>query len=176
MGASNRWLIGIGAALLVLVVVALAATLVSGGGKSASYSESTPEGVTQRYLAALTDKNFSVAYAYLSPALQTQCARDEWLRQSQYSSDQLKNAQALLGEVRNTATDEATVEVSIRQFQEQSPLPFPPSEFTNNQYFTLKKQAEGNWRFSVVPWPVYGCAGQEKPQAALPAATPASKP
>ncbi len=154
MAKSNRWLMGMGAALAVLVVVAIVASFI--GSEPAQYSEDTPEGITQRYLTAMVAGDVTAAHAYLSTDLQEQCALSEWKRVTR-TPTRYEDSQMLLQDVRYFDDTEARVSVDINELRTPQPFDLTPREYTTRLEFTLELQDDGSWRFSQVPWPTYRC-------------------
>jgi hypothetical protein len=151
---SNRWLIGIGVALGALVVLAFVVAFVSANDE-ATYPEDTPEGVVQRYLAAIAADDLTAAYDYLSPELQAECSLTEWRQQGRYLSEQVNGAQITLRDVEMLAEDEAEVTITVTMYGEPGLFPIPPPENSWDQAFYLERQSSGVWTFSESPWPAY---------------------
>ena len=159
MTASTKWLIGMGAALGVLVVVAVIGALISGGGQPELFPEDVPEGITQRYVLAMIDGDLDEAWGYLSPELQAGCVLEEW-REVTRRQSRLEDSQVLLDEVDRINDTEAVVSLSRRRVSQPDPfdLSFSPEESTFHfQDFRLQKQDDGTWRISQLPWPVFRC-------------------
>ncbi|MBL7201610.1 MAG: hypothetical protein ISS56_15835 [Anaerolineae bacterium] len=68
MKNTDRFLIGIIAGVVLLVIVAFAITLTR--PQPTYQAEDTPEGVAHNYLLALQKKEYGRAYGYLSPAIE----------------------------------------------------------------------------------------------------------
>lgn len=67
MKSSNKWLLGFGSALGVLVIVAIVLVLIMPGNDEIELlPENTPEGVVQRYIFAIKNRDYEEAYGYLS--------------------------------------------------------------------------------------------------------------
>lgn len=159
MTASNKWLIGMGAALGVLVVVAVIGALISDGGQPELFPADTPEGITQRYVLAMIDGDFDEAWGYLSPELQSGCTLEEW-REVARRQSHLEDSQILLDEVHQINDAEATVSLKRRRFIQPDPfdLSFSAEDSTHHfEDFRLKKQEDNAWRISRLPWPVFRC-------------------
>ena len=161
MAASNRWLIGIGAALGGLVLLALVISLVSGGRSQITYAEDTPEGVLQRYLSAMLDGDTTAAYAYLSPDLQERCLLEEWRRQSRGIVDRTEQSQIVLTKVDRPSDNEAIVSVTITTLDTSRIILVPPVENSFNLEFFLDRLDDGRWAFTEFPWPAFGCHARE---------------
>jgi hypothetical protein len=144
MRTSSRTLIGFGTAIAVLIIVTIILVLTLGKGNAPLLSENTPQGVVQRYLVAVQEKNYPVAYAYLSPQdpknlnnpAQTY---DNWLISAQNNTN--TTWKASLGTVTTTG-DSATVIVMIDVFRAGGPFANPVN--SHNTTFILK-QSGSNW-------------------------------
>ena len=158
MAKSNRWLMGMGAALAVLVIVAIAASFID--GESAQYPEDTPEGITQRYLSAMVDGDLTAAYAYLSADLQSECTLTEWKRMTRMPT-RYEDSQMLLQDVRFFGDTEARVSVDLNELRTPEPFDLTPREYTTRLEFNLELLDGESWRFSQVPWPTYRCPEPE---------------
>ena len=159
MTASTKWLIGMGTALGVLVIVAVIGALISGGGEVELFPDDVPEGITQRYVLAMIDGDFDEAWGYLSPELQAGCALEEW-REVTRRQSHLEESQILLDEVNRINDTEVTVSLNRRRTSQPNPfdLSFSPEESNFHfQDFRLQKQDDGAWRISQLPWPVFKC-------------------
>ncbi len=85
MKSSNKWLLGFGIALGILVILAIVLVLTMPGSDEVELlPEDTPEGVVQRYVYAIRDKDYEKAYSYLSPSAIADEGRynsfEEWSR------------------------------------------------------------------------------------------------
>ena len=159
MTASTKWLIGMGAALGVLVVAAVIGALISGGGQTELFPEDVPEGITQRYVLAMIDGDFDEAWEYLSPELQAGCALQEWRKVTRRQSH-LEESQILLNEVDRINDTEVTVSLNRRMTSQPDPFDFSFSAEESTYHFEefrLKKQEDNAWRISRLPWPVFRC-------------------
>ncbi len=162
MTASTKWLIGIGAALGVLVVVAVVGALISDSGQPELLPEDVPEGITQRYVLAMIDGDLDEAWGYLSPELQAGCILEQW-REVAKRQSHLEDSQILLDEVNRINDTEVTVSLNRRRTSQPDPFEFSfsPEESTYHfEEFRLKRQNDGAWRISQLPWPVFRCPEQ----------------
>ena len=162
MTTSTKWLIGIGAALGVLVVAAVIGALISDDGQPDLFPDNVPEGITQRYVLAMIDGNLDEAWGYLSPDLQAGCALGEW-REVSRRQRHLEESQILLDEVHWINDTEVTVSLNRRRTSQPDPfeLSFSTEESTYHfEEFRLKRQNDGAWRISQLPWPVFRCPEQ----------------
>ena len=169
MSMSNKWLIGLGMALGVLVLLAVALTLATGGRRVTAYPADTPEGAVQRYLQALIVKDAELAYDFLSPDLRDQCPLADWLEQSRFAYSQLDDSEVTLQRALRVSDNEALVTVAIGRIEGPGLIDVRPRQFSYDQDFRLRKQSDGVWRFSQSPWPVYGCPTRPVPAKPLPA-------
>lgn len=157
MNVSTRWLIGIGVALALLVIITAAVAVATRNRPSTSYPENTPEGVTQRYINAISARDYQAAYGYLGPDLQESCTLEAWRQQSNYGPEQLQNASASLRDVDYPSADQANVEVTFAQVNLDRPFLFGPDEYRWDTTFVLKRLNGDIWRFSDFPWPAQYC-------------------
>ncbi len=157
MSTSTRWLVGIGIALVLLVAVTAVVALATRNRPDVNYPETTPEGVTQRYIRALDARDYARAYAYLGPGLQARCAERTWERQSTYVPEQLANTSVALRNVERPSSDVAKVHVTFSRLYMDRPFLFGPDESRWETTFVLKDQGGDVWRFSEFPWPGQYC-------------------
>jgi hypothetical protein len=85
MKSSNKWLLGFGTALGILVILAVILVLsMPGSGEIELLPEDTPEGTVQRYIFAIKNRNYEEAYGYLSASAIADEGRydsfEEWSR------------------------------------------------------------------------------------------------
>jgi hypothetical protein len=81
MDSSRRWLIIFAIVIGILVIATISLVLLTKGNEVALLPEDTPQGIVQRYLIAVQEKDFQKAYSYLSfdPSEKIQ-TYDDWLR------------------------------------------------------------------------------------------------
>ncbi len=144
MKTSSRTLIGFGIGIAVLIMGTIILVLTIGKGNAPLLSNNTPEGIVQRYLLAVQEKNYPAAYAYLSPQDPKDInvpvhTYDDWLMNVRNNSN--TTWKASLGAVKITG-DTATVEVMIDVFRPGGLFANPVS--TNNETFVLKN-AGSSW-------------------------------
>jgi hypothetical protein len=146
MKSSNRMLIGFAGGIIVLVIITIVLVFTLGQVKSPILPENTPQGVVQRYLQAVQNKDFAAAYSYLTPPSGTPDITkgppqtfDFYVSSAQGA---VRNAwKASLGKVSETG-DTASVEVDIEVFTSEGP--FGNAIHTNNITFFMKKSGP-NW-------------------------------
>ncbi|MBF8268285.1 MAG: hypothetical protein HW388_1793 [Dehalococcoidia bacterium] len=176
---SSRWLAGVALAILALIVLSVAVTLLNRQREAAPLPEDTPEGTVQRFLLAIDAGDSQTAYSYLSSRLQESCTQQNlrdsarWLEEGDLS--------ATIEDTKSTKTLDGQVEVQVRitQFHVSSP-PFPPfggpQESSNTAWYILEKEGEV-WRFTAPPWPLGWCPGLErKLEQPVPATPPTVEP
>ena len=140
---SNRTLIVILCAIGALVVVAL--VVVFTRGTPALLDESTPEGVVQRYSAAVIDGDEAAAMAYLAPALGDDCVPFE-----------TGSAQDLrVTHVSTTERDE-TADVRVLIVTTYDGGLFGSSTYEEEGEFDLIRDGD-DWLIESAPWPLTIC-------------------
>jgi hypothetical protein len=144
MRTSSRTLLGFGIGLGILIVVTIILALTLGRGNSPLMAENTPQGIVQRYLLAVQEKNYSAAYNYLAPSDPKNVngpiqSYDMWLQASQNSANSTWKAN--LGQV-SISGETANVGITIEVLRPGGPFGNPVN--TNNITFFLKKVG-ANW-------------------------------
>ena len=140
---SNRTLIVILCAIGALVVVAL--VVVFTRGAPALLDESTPEGVVQRYSAAVIDGDEAAAIAYLAPALGDDCVPFETGSAQDIRVTHVSTTQR---------DDTADVRVLIATTYEGGP--FGSSTYEEEGEFDLIRDGD-SWLIGSAPWPLVIC-------------------
>ncbi len=127
-----------------LVIVAL--VVVFTRGEPELLDETTPEGVVQRYSAAVIEGDESAAIDYLAPELRDPCERLEMV-----TADDMR-----VTLVSTTERDEsADVEVLIGITYDDGP--FGSTEYEEEGDFDLVR-ADGSWLIESAPWPLTICS------------------
>ena len=134
------------AVIAVLVVAALA--VVFARGEPALLDEATPQGVVQRYSAAVIGGDEAAAMAYLTEAARTQCVDFE---------------RASTGRLRvtlvSTTERPASADVRVLIVVSNGGGPFGNSEFETEDVFDLVK-TNGKWLIDSSPWQLRVCANR----------------
>lgn len=130
----------------VVVVAGVVAAVLTATHDVPTYDRRTPEGVVQAYLIAVIDGDHDAAAAFLAPG--SACTVDDLDRA--YVPDGVRVV------LRDTTVDGDTAEVAV-DITSSSGGPLDSSEFTEQQTFRLR-QADGDWRITGRPWPMYDCA------------------
>jgi hypothetical protein len=115
MDSSRRWLIIFAIVIGILVIATASLVLLTKGNEVALLPEDTPQGIVQRYLIAVQEKDFQKAYNYLSfNPLEKIQTYDDWLRMV-IVVPQISNQPAWKATLGKTAQngDNAMVEVTI---------------------------------------------------------------
>ncbi len=133
---------GVGALLVGAVALALATTR---GGLDL-LPEDSPEGVVQRYLLAIEDKEYSEAYGYLSSSLRSTCSLEDFVTRRYWpeaSRDQVT--------LEMTQSFDGSAVVTARVTVFDPGVPFGASEYSYTQTYHLKLEA-GQWRLTGPEW------------------------
>lgn len=159
MKASNRWLIGIAAGTIALIIVAVVLALAGSG--TTHYAEGTPESTVQRFLEALRNEEAQAAYGYLARSVQSGCRYEDLRSRVGEVRSQLEEARVTLDKTRIN-DDRAEVLVNISGFRgPRGPvIPPPPVPFDYEDSFSytfLLQKEDGQWRLSQISWPFWWC-------------------
>jgi hypothetical protein len=146
MKSSNKWLLGFGSALGILVILAIVLVLAMPGSDEVKLlPENTPEGTVQRYVLAIKNRDYEEAYGYLSTSAITDEGRyssfEEWSRMF-LNRNRRDPWRADIGEA-EYLDNKAFVDVTIEIFSPGGLFGDPVRELYYP--FTLEKQ-EGAWK------------------------------
>ena len=144
MNSSRRWLIIFAIVISILVVATVSLVLLTKGNEVTLLPEDTPQGIVQRYLIAVQEKNYQKAYNYLSfdPSQKIK-AYDDWLRMV-IGEPLISNQptwKATLGKTTQNG-DNATVEVIIDTFRPGGPFEDP---LRSQQIIFQLSKIDGKW-------------------------------
>ncbi len=146
MKNTDKFLIGIVAGVLVLVIAAFAVAFLR--PKPAYQSEDMPEGVAHNYLFALEQADYERAYGYLSPTLKGYPASAEAFTDDVHDYSwtfRLENSTTLEVESTRLTGDRAFVTVRETTFYEGGL--FNSGEYSNTFDVTLVQVAgSGEWK------------------------------
>ena len=148
--SSGRWLAGITAGVLALIIISIVVTLVA-VGDAEPLPEGTPEAAVQDYLQSIDDGDLTAAYAMLADERQATCEASEYRRFTQGGRDTDRRLSLDNVDVIGTT---ALVAVRVTSFR-GDPL-FDFSENTHSDLFQLDL-VDGTWRIDEAPWPFSGC-------------------
>ena len=144
MNSSRRWLIILAIVISILVVATVSLVLLTKGSEVTLLPEDTPQGIVQRYLIAVQEKNYQKAYNYLSfdPSQKIK-AYDDGLRMV-IGEPLISNQptwKATLGKTTQNG-DNATVEVIIDTFRPGGPFEDP---LRSQQIIFQLSKIDGEW-------------------------------
>jgi hypothetical protein len=153
MSTAKRTLIGFAIGIGALLIVTIILVLTLGSRQPALLDASTPQGVVQRYMLAIQDKQYQTAYGYLAPVDPKNPdspfqSYENWLMSVNNSDNSTWKAN--LGEV-TVNGETANVQVNIDVFHPGDGLSNPVR--SNSIVFNLKKTGS-NWMI-ISPTYVY---------------------
>ena len=122
--------------------------LVTTRGEADLLPEDSPEGVVQRFLLALGDKEYREAYGYLSAGTTNGCTLEDFARQASYQ--EVRDSHMTLEDTQRF-DDTAVVTARVAVFDPD--IPFGTSEYSYDRTFDLTLE-DGQWRLA---WPDYWC-------------------
>jgi hypothetical protein len=144
MNSSRVWLIIFAIVVSILVIATVSLVLLTKGNEVTVLPDNTPQGIVQRYLVALQEKDYQKAYTYLSfdPSEKIQTYND-WLRMV-IGGPQISNQSAWKAALGKTTqnVDNATLEVIIDTFRPGGPFEDPVR--SQSIIFQLSK-INGKW-------------------------------
>jgi hypothetical protein len=133
------------------VIATVSLVLLTKGDEVELLQEDTPQGIVQRYLIAIQEKNYQKAYNYLSfDPLQKISTYDDWLRMviGELQISNQSTWKATLGKITQNV-DNATVEVTIDTFRPRAPFEDP---LHSQQIIFQLSKINGKW---VITSPTY---------------------
>lgn len=146
MTRSTQWLLGVLAAVAVLIGVAVVVSVTAGG--ETDFASDTPEGTVQAYLRAIADQDAEAAWAHFSPELQDRCSVSTVRDALRFGP---RDFRAHLGEV---VTRNGTTDVFVEVTERYGDGVFGGGESTFEHVFPLSA-IEGGWRLVEASWPVW---------------------
>lgn len=144
-GRPDRTLIGILAALAVLVIVSLAVVFTR--GEPAPLDAATPAGVVQRYAAAVLDGDETTAASYLTGPARHRCAAGERM-----------GTQRLRVTLVGTTERGNSADVRVLITSTEGGGPFGSSEYQSEDVFDLVRTGD-KWLINHAPWQLMVCTG-----------------
>ena len=142
---SKVWLLGVVSLLMALVVGAVVAILVTGGGSVDLLPSNSPEGTVQRFLLAMKEERYREAYDHLGTDLRDRCSIEDFLRSASFR--EVRGNRITL---EDTQTLDSTALVKARITVFEPGVPFP-SEYSYDRTYELKLE-EGEWRLTQPEW------------------------
>lgn len=142
MSSSRRWLIVFAIVISALVIATVSLVLLTQGNEVALLPEDVPQGIVQRYLMAVQERNYQKAYDYLSfDPSQEFTTYNDWLRMVMpYISNQPAWKATLSKTTQNG--DYATVEVTIDTVRPGGPFGSP---LRSQQIIFQLSKIDGKW-------------------------------
>ena len=147
---SRIWLAGGGAAVAVLLVVAIAIGLLD---RQEALDEGTPERAVQVFIKAAGEQDYKAMHTSLTDGLREECTLERLVAGRIKTDRTMRDSQVSLEKVEMV---DGTAVVTTRVTRFTSGGPFGSSEYSHFQTYTLRKES-GEWRFSQYPWPYFGC-------------------
>jgi len=144
---STRWLIGIGAAIAVIVVTSVVLAVTLGDGEQ-EYAPGTPEAAVQTYFRAIQDGDATSAFALFSEDLAARCQLDELRRLATEQPD-------FSVRIRDTTMRDGAAEIGVRIAIEGGESPFG-NGYDLERVMVLAEES-GEWRITEPPWPLWSC-------------------
>jgi len=142
MNSSNRWLIIFAIVIGILVIATVSLVLLIKGNEVTLLPEDTPQGIVQRYLIAVQEKDYPVAYEYLYfDSSQKNQTYNDWLSMVMPQASNQATWKATLGNTTQNGNN-ATVEVIIDTVRPGGPFGNPTS--SQQILFQLSK-IDGKW-------------------------------
>ncbi len=155
MGRSDRWLMGMVAGAVLLVVAGFPLLLVVQSRPPEMLPEDTPAGVLQRYLLAQQEGRYDDADGYLSEtvkARQKQLEKDgRPIRPQRPPVNNRPSTRIVLEDVQ-THSETTQVTVAITSFS--APSPTDAHEYTTTQTFDLRRE-QGAWKITAPDYPCF---------------------
>ena len=156
----DKFLIGIIAGILLLVVVAIVVVLSRAPGNEEYRTDDTPEGVVHNYFLALQRKDYNKAYGYLADDLENKPNMEQFTREAgNYGSSQ--EASLKIGEV-NLTDGLAQVPVTVTTYNTGGI--FDSNRYSSEDIALLRQDAGGQWKLTQFPYPYWGWSWNEQPQ------------
>jgi hypothetical protein len=142
MNSSNRWLIIFAIVIGILVIATVSLVLLIKGNEVTLLPEDTPQGIVQRYLIAVQEKDYPMAYNYLYfDSSQKNQTYNDWLSMVMPQAPYQTTWKATLGKTTQNGNN-ATVEVVIDTIRPGGPFGNPTS--SQQVVFQLSK-IDGKW-------------------------------
>lgn len=149
MKSSNRFLLGFGIIITVLIAAAII-LVVTNHNEIEMLPENTPQGIVQRFMLAIQEHDVQKAYTYLDIVENTEkLTYDDWVKS--YSTEIQATQTTWKATLGNTiiTDDTATVEVLIDIFQPGSPFEDPT--YTRHYTYQLRRTND-TWFITERPW------------------------
>lgn len=140
----DRSLFAIGAGIVVLVVVAVIAVVVLGSREAPSFSADTPEGVVQRYLAAVENEDHETAWAYFSADVQADRSLEEYRRTARDYAYYGEQSRRVLFDRSEVNGNRARVWLTVEEYYGGGPFGGGETYRSDRQISLVRE--DGTWR------------------------------
>lgn len=134
-----------------ILLVAVAAGVVSALRPAPEFEPGTPEAAVQGYLQAVFEREETEAEAFL--ASDSRCGADDIERAMTEES-----ARVVL---RDSEVGDGTARVRVEIVHSSAGGPFETYEYTQERTFRLVREDE-EWRLTGEPWPVFSCPEEQR--------------
>jgi hypothetical protein len=151
MKSPNRILLWFGIAIAAIVIVTVAIVLINQSKAVTLLPENSPEGVVQRFLQAIQEKDYPRAYGYLNIVEKgTKLSYEDWLNSIKplYVPEQSVWKATL--STTNTTGNTAIIEVNIDIFRSNS-QPLDNSVYSQRVIYYLNKMDNDKWFITSRP-------------------------
>ena len=138
--AISRPLLLIGAAIVALLVLSVVVVLVAGRDSAAEFPADSPEGVLQRYLAAVDDGDYDAAYEYFSERVKEEMSVEDFRRGMGVFGSQ--PGQRVLFRGSSGDADRVRLELDVEYFYDDA---FGGSSFRQPREVNMIREG-GEWR------------------------------
>ncbi len=148
---SDKFLMGIVAGIVLLIVVAIIVVLTRGQWED-YVADDSPAGVVHNYFLAIQRQDYDKAYDYLSDEIKSKPDRDDFI----FVVDDFGNrseASLQIGESTING-DRAHVQVSITTYSGGGP--FDSGSYASRDTAHLRATANGDWKLIQFPYPYWG--------------------
>ena len=151
---SSRWLVAVAGVVVTLILVSVAVALINPRGNAETLSEDTPEGIVQRFIMAIQDRDYSLAYVYLSDELKETCTVAEMEERSPWLVDDLEDNRIVLLDTEELSS--GRMQVNVRVTRVNVSPPFGVDEYSYQERYILALE-NGDWRLADPPRSLSWC-------------------
>ena len=149
----DKFLIGIVAGIVVLVVVALAVVIMRAPQNEEYLDSDSPEAVVHNYFLAIQRKDYEKAYSYLADDLQSKPNLDEFIR---VVDNNARNQETSLS-IGETRLGDAHTQVDVVLTTYRQGGIFDSNSYTSRETAFLRATNGGNtWKLTQFPYPFWG--------------------
>jgi hypothetical protein len=152
---SSRWLVAVALVVVALILGSMAVALINPRGNVETLSKDTPEGTVQRFILAIQDSDYTLAYNYLTNEMKEICTIAKMETNTRWSVNDLNDNRIELLDTEKLSN--GRVKVKVRVSQTNVSPPFGVDEYSHQEWFILIYE-NGYWRFTEPPWPLDWCS------------------